>query len=137
MRLTQRLNQLTVSEGEVLSPSKQYQALVTTVANYLAKVLNVRRGSVLIDPEFGMYSLAELGDISEPKQQAQIEQTISNVLYTIVGKDVDLSVRSYPSDKHQTLLHWVFTITPSAINREIELRVVLQIDGTYRVESND
>lgn len=94
-RLLERINDMesNLHSEKDLSP---VEVLISSVTRHLKKILNTRRGTVLIDPEYGMPDFSDLPvDLASAKTELMKER-IKTVVekYELRIKDVEITIDS-------------------------------------------
>ncbi len=82
MNIERLLESLTNADNNSISrqPDEDKQRLMFSVKSHLVRILNTRRGTVLIDKEFGIPDFSDLpGSFASPKT-LEIQNTIQSIL---------------------------------------------------------
>lgn len=105
-----------------------------SVRGHLWRLLNTRRGSVMIDPEYGVPDLA-LG--SRAHDEAEIERTLKQVISRYEQRLQQLRLAIVPDDNPDAaecrfLIQGLLTVNREAL--PVELTALLRGDGTCDFE---
>jgi|GEM_PF-1941614 len=114
-------------------PLKQREQLVNSVTRFVRNVMNARRGSVAIDPDFGLPETDMFGSIHDEDEQQRLLRFIE--LYICAMDKRVLSVHCEQASKKNVTDVIVFYMKLKLIkNTALTLKTNLLADSTYEVE---
>ncbi len=133
LRLTERLNQLTVNSQDTQTANEVHKLNVQSAANYVRKLLNIRQGSVAISPMMGMpYIHQFIADNGAAGHQALIEQ-IHRFLCKSINYIEHVDVRLLPNEQRSSIFKGVLKLSFVGQKLPVCLLISLQADSTYEV----